>query len=70
MGNVTYHVDRIEGDLVHVIETFDLTNPTGPGILMRGGQIVDCEREHIQSAFRRLTMRCEQARELGLIRVD
>lgn len=67
MSNVTYQVERIETDIVYVLETFDLTNTNGPGILVRAGQVVDTKAEGIASATRRIMMRPEQARELGII---
>lgn len=69
-GNVTYQVERIEGDHVTVRETFDLTNRNGPGILMRMGQAVDCKAQGIVSAARLCTMTRQQAQQLGLFKAD
>jgi hypothetical protein len=66
-GNVSYQVERIEGSIVHVRETYDLTDRNGPGMLMRGGKPVDCEREGIRQASRFVMMTKGQAIELGLI---
>ncbi len=68
-GNVTYEVERIEGDMVIVRETYDLTRK-GPGILVRCGQQVDCKAEGIVSASRFVTMRRHQAQELGVLKAD
>lgn len=67
MSNVTYQVEHIDGDMVHLIETFDLTNPNGPGILVRYGSIVDTKAEGIVSASRRISMPVQQARQLGFV---
>jgi hypothetical protein len=67
MSNVSYQVDRIDGETVHIIETFDLTKRHGPGILTRFGQIVDCQREGIISATRRIAMPVKQAVQLGIV---
>jgi hypothetical protein len=67
MGNVTYQIERIEGGVVYLLETFDLTDPSGPGILVRAGKTVDVKAEGIVSASRRIMMTERDAFEHGLI---
>lgn len=67
MGNVSYQIERIENGIVHLLETFDLTAVNGPGILMRGGEVVDAASEGIVSASRRIMMTEQEAFERGLV---
>jgi hypothetical protein len=70
MSNVSYQVEHIEGDIVHLRETYDLTDRAGPGILMRAGKQVDTAAEGIVSASRFIMMTREQAIQRGLIQRD
>jgi propanediol utilization protein len=67
MNNVPYHVDLIENGIVYITETFDLTQPGGPGILVSGGKPVDVKAEGIVSASRRIMMTEREAIELGIV---
>lgn len=66
VGNVSFQVESIKDGEVTVLETFDLTNPNGPGVLVRAGNIVDCAGAGIMTATRRLKMNEEQAVQLGI----
>lgn len=70
MSNVTYQVERVENGIAYLLETFDLTDTSGPGILVRFGKIVDTKAEGIASATRRIMLPVAQAKELGMIPAD